>query len=115
MTCPARTDAILAQPDPPCSLNGGCPYAALCGRYKLACESFYAYQAEPASAYRPHREWRTMPRVPSTEWYTKVYGGSISALIADRSAKASGSSRSDALAAPVPIAELRSARAECAA
>jgi hypothetical protein len=44
------SDAIKAQPAPPCEAHGGCPYAALCAGYKLACESFNGYVNEPITA-----------------------------------------------------------------
>jgi hypothetical protein len=71
------SDALKAQPDPPCEL--GCPHAARCAGREQACEAFYAYTEEPNG--RPmYRAWRSMPRLPATEWYAAVYGKSTAAL-----------------------------------
>lgn len=69
------SDAIQAQPDPPCDDRGDnrpCEHKAMCGLNNLACKAFFAYTREPTGSLS-FIGWRRMERKPSIDMFTKVH------------------------------------------
>jgi hypothetical protein len=69
------SDAIEAQPAPPCDDRGDgrtCEHKAMCGLNKLACKAFFAYTREPSGGMS-FVGWPTMERKPSSKIYEKTH------------------------------------------
>ena len=63
------SDAIEAQPAPPCD---ECDNNKHCAVNNLACKAFFAYTREPSGGMS-FIGWATMERIPSTKIYEKVH------------------------------------------
>lgn len=69
------SDAIEAQPTPPCDDRGdgrACEHKALCGLNELACKAFFAYTREPSGGMT-FIGWPRMERHPSKKIYDKTH------------------------------------------
>lgn len=63
------SEAIAAQPPPPCD---GCEAFPTCATYKLACKAFFGYTMFP-SAKHIYGDWEAMDRRPSAKIFAKTF------------------------------------------